>query len=271
MPLALGPSGPKPLSYLFIDGGCMRSVIREVSKTFFNDEQPDIAWDNVRSGFTKVFYYDCIAPKLDSELDNDYESRKTEQTALFNQIRLHRGFHVFEGVMRRRRKQNVQKKVDVKIAVDMLTHTFMKNMDRCTLLANDLDFQPLLEALVQNGMFVTLMYRPRFTSNDLQYTADDRHPINVRTIYGWCSTDFQSRHPMPKPTREDLHLLTTLETIEATDGEMTISRRQRKADRDSELVAQFGTTSYQHDNRDLLVDYMFEMFPQLGTRIDPSD
>ena len=36
------------------------------------------------------------------------------------------------------------------IAVDMLTHPFDRNMERATLLAGDLDFKPLLDALVNN-------------------------------------------------------------------------------------------------------------------------
>ena len=38
----------------------------------------------------------------------------------------------------------------------MLSHAHRKNMHKTTLLTGDLDFKPLVDALVQDGMFVTL-------------------------------------------------------------------------------------------------------------------
>ncbi|MBD2254416.1 NYN domain-containing protein [Nostoc parmelioides] len=53
-----------------------------------------------------------------------------------------------------------QKEIDIMIAVDMLTHSFQKNMDEATLLAGDLDFKPLIDALVLNGTeFLKLVKR----------------------------------------------------------------------------------------------------------------
>jgi hypothetical protein len=69
------------------------------------------------------------------------------------------------------------------IAVDMLTHSFRRNMHQATLLTGDLDFKPLIDALVQEGMFVTLWYPPSTTSQELIAAADRSERFNVVSIY----------------------------------------------------------------------------------------
>ena len=60
----------------------------------------------------------------------------------------------------RGRRGPEQKKSDVMIAVDMLTHTF-RRVQEAILLTGDLDFKPLIDALVNDGMFVTLWHPPQ--------------------------------------------------------------------------------------------------------------
>jgi uncharacterized LabA/DUF88 family protein len=69
------------------------------------------------------------------------------------------------------------------IAVDMLTHAFRRNMQQATLLTGDLDFKPLLDALVNDGMFVTLWFPPNKTNRSLISSADERHQLDVQCIY----------------------------------------------------------------------------------------
>jgi uncharacterized LabA/DUF88 family protein len=95
-----------------------------------------------------------IAP---NETDQAYEARVRPQRELFDSAAGVDRVHVYEGDARRRRKRGLeQKKVDVMIAVDMLTHTFRRNMHEATLLTGDNDFKPLVDALVHEGMFITI-------------------------------------------------------------------------------------------------------------------
>lgn len=55
-----------------------------------------------------------------------------------------------------RKKERIQKRVDVMLAVDMMKHAFRKTMDHAVLLTGDLDFHPLVEELVETGCHVTV-------------------------------------------------------------------------------------------------------------------
>jgi uncharacterized LabA/DUF88 family protein len=52
-------------------------------------------------------------------------------------------------------------------------------MHQATLLTGDNDFKPLIDALVQDGLFVTLMYPPDETSRELMQAADARTPWTI--------------------------------------------------------------------------------------------
>jgi hypothetical protein len=84
------------------------------------------------------------------------------------------------------------------LTVDMLTHAFRRNMHKATLLTGDNDFKPLLDALVQDGMFVSLLYPPDETSRELMQAADARWPLNMQTIEGFLLDDSRPLFDVPK-------------------------------------------------------------------------
>jgi uncharacterized LabA/DUF88 family protein len=136
-------------------------------------------------GFDKVFYYDALPSKHGAESQQAYDARLEAAKNLHDKIGALDRFHVYEGDTRRSpslRRQE-QKKVDVMITVDMLTHAFRRNMQHCTLLTGDLDFKPLIDALVSDGMTVTLWYPPKRTSRELIAAADQRRQLDVRSLY----------------------------------------------------------------------------------------
>jgi uncharacterized LabA/DUF88 family protein len=183
--------------YLFVDGGCLRSICERVSEEYFRGEKISINYKRLGHGFLKVFYYDCLPPKRNNQSDEDYKKIYDERLREFNDIRKINGFHVSEGYSRHRKKIVEQKTVDVSIAVDMLTHTFMKNMQKATLLTSDLDFLPLINALVLQGMYVNLWYHEGHTNEDLIIAADSHEAVTVSDIYFWSSLSFQANHSIP--------------------------------------------------------------------------
>ena len=80
----------------------------------------------------------------------------------------------------------------------MLSDTIRDNMSAATMLAGDLDFQPLISALVQAGMWTILRYDPSNTNDDLISSADASYPITFGTIHTWGSDTFQNSHPLPR-------------------------------------------------------------------------
>jgi hypothetical protein len=97
-----------------------------------------------------------------------------------------------------------QKKVDVMIAVDMMIHTIRRNMSSATLLAGDADFTPLLNALSNEGMFVTLLHPPR-ASKDLLAAADARRKLTAQLIGNWLDEPSRNKvGPLPKLSTHSL-------------------------------------------------------------------
>jgi hypothetical protein len=79
----------------------------------------------------------------------------------------------------------------------MLTHTYRKNTDSITFIAGDLDFRPLLEAVVREGMYVRLLCEPRSASTELQIAADDWVDLDFFQMHQLCTSEFRAGHPPP--------------------------------------------------------------------------
>lgn len=110
---------------------------------------------------SKVFYYDAV----DDEAE-DVDARR----AYLEHIQSLDGFHVREGTVRKSKKRGKdkeneensdheterkqQKRVDVQLAVECLMHAYTKNMWHASLIAGDLDFEPLVTALINLGTHV---------------------------------------------------------------------------------------------------------------------
>lgn len=191
------PGGPAVTSYLFVDGAYLQQRISALGRDWFGCE-PEVDHAKLASGFTKTFYYDALPAQNAGELDADYAVRLSEKEAFFNRLRSLNGWHVYEGVSKRPKGDRAsQKEVDVLIAVDMLTHTYRKNMDKVTFIAGDQDFRPLVDAVVREGMFVELWFDPRSISRDLRHTADARRELDLFVIHNYFTDAFRAAHPLP--------------------------------------------------------------------------
>jgi hypothetical protein len=90
-----------------------------------------------------------------------------------------------------------QKEVDILIAVDMLTHCHNRNMHSATLLAGDLDFRPLIETLVREGMYVELQYERSSANAELVAGADARRELDLYGLHNMLDHAFRSANPLP--------------------------------------------------------------------------
>ena len=84
------------------------------------------------------------------------------------------------------------------LTVDMLTHSFRKNMHQATLLTGDNDFKPLIDALVQDGMFITLWYPANETSAELMQAADNRRRLDMRGLHALLTPSSQEKFAIPQ-------------------------------------------------------------------------
>lgn len=168
--------------YLFIDGGCLRSAVRKICADIFGDEgayEPHV--QSLAAGsYAKVFYYDAVSGKAHNEAQAAYEARVQPEHERFAKIQSLDRVHVQLGQIVGKDKR--QKGVDVRLAVDMMSHAFRGNISRATLFAGDADFVPLIKALVNHGLHVTLWHPPQANA-ELRGAADSARPF-----------DFQSHH-----------------------------------------------------------------------------
>jgi|GEM_PF-2669507 len=183
--------------YLFIDGGYFDKILNKIGSEFWDTENVEIDYSKVGSSYNKVFYYNCLPGKRNGESDNDFQKRIQTREDFYNDLKLLNNYHVFEGVTFGRKNKIRQKAVDIMIAVDMLRHSYRKNMDKATLLTGDLDFKPLLDALVLEGMHTSILYSKESISTELLYSADSNKRIKIRDIFDWIQDDKKYKYSMP--------------------------------------------------------------------------
>jgi hypothetical protein len=83
------------------------------------------------------------------------------------------------------------------LAVELLTHAFRENLDAATLLAGDLDFKPVVDALIGLGTWVEVRYVRSHAATRLLAAADQQAEINLVTFYQWSGPQFQRTHAFP--------------------------------------------------------------------------
>ena len=171
--------------YLFIDGGYFDKILKKIGKDFWNTDDLIIDYSKLKNNYSKVFYYNCLPGKRHNESDDDFNERFKIRENFYNELKLLDSYHVFEGVSFGRINKIRQKAVDIMIAVDMLRHSYRKNMDKASLLTGDLDFKPLLDALVLEGMHTSIIYSKESISNELLFAADSNQRITINQIHDW--------------------------------------------------------------------------------------
>ena len=185
-------SGPKEVSYLFVDGAYLRMVCEKFSREYFGGARLPIDYRALGRGFTKCFYYDCLPdPQANEE-------RYSQQKAELSAIRALDGWHVAEGVIAGSGDRARQKQVDVRIAVEMLTHSYRRNMHRAAFIAGDQDFKPVIEAVVSEGMYIDIWFEEKSASRDLLDAADGRKALDLSAVYGYLESSFKANHPFPE-------------------------------------------------------------------------
>ena len=190
-------------TYIFIDGEYLRRIHDEAMRDFFGvDGDLDLSELRDQARALRAFFYDSIddTPR-EGENAEACQARLAPLEEFFARSRALSGVHVRLGTVvgkRSRKKEPRQKEVDILLATDMLTHGFNGSMQKAVLLAGDLDFRPIVEALVRHGVFVEVWYHRSSVAQDLPGAADFGHVIRFRELYSWNSQRFQDAHRVPR-------------------------------------------------------------------------
>jgi hypothetical protein len=116
---------------------------------------------------------------------------------MFEEISRLPGFHVIQGKTVSENERARQKGVDVHLAVHMLSHATMGFVRNVTLLAGDADFEPLVDAVVTQGSYVTMLFDSTSVSQYLIKAADDHRRIHFTRLLETSKPEFKRRHPSP--------------------------------------------------------------------------
>lgn len=98
------------------------------------------------------------------------------------------------GVSKKKRRQ---KAVDILLAVDMMTFAVRQIIKRAVLLTGDADFEPLVDSLIQMGLFVAVSGDASHTSKDLIRAADSFIPLHFNDYFHFSKQEYQSSNPLP--------------------------------------------------------------------------
>ena len=209
--------------YLFIDGSYLRIEYEKCLTEYVGHVEP-IDFEAVKNAFNarKVFYYDGVEERLDGEHQTVYDTRIGPHLELLSQIRSLPGFHVFEGSIRGKKGKRRQKKIDVQLTVDALTHAFRKNTDEVILIAGDLDFEPLVTALIQLGTFVTIAAVPESASTEFRFSGDHYRPLGVDTLLSFAGPKLAKAFKIPEEFGIAFHGVAP----EGTDKEIAAGTQQ---------------------------------------------
>jgi uncharacterized LabA/DUF88 family protein len=170
--------------YLFIDGGFIETMIPKAA-TFFGRELPSVFdYRVIAGGFQRTFYYDALPSQKPNETDEAFNAKHAAKMKLFERVNRTPFMHTREGITRRSKKLE-QKGVDILLAIDVFKHASLRNMAEAHIMATDLDFFPLFEALRDTPVSVHLHCYVDETSQELMSLADVVVPITPITILRW--------------------------------------------------------------------------------------
>lgn len=197
-----------PKTYMFVDGAYLDGCVSDFCKRWFGGQQYELDYRTLSGSCEKVFCYDAMPLQRKEEPDDKFKLREVVKLTFFDRLRALRGWHVHLGISKRHKGGVAQQKeVDVLLAVDMLTHTHRKNMDSVIFVAGDQDFRPLLDAVVRDGMYVTLYYDKSSTSADLINMADARQEFDYFTMMQMFPAHVRTAHPVPdRSTHHGIYL-----------------------------------------------------------------
>jgi hypothetical protein len=188
MGISYAPPPPEPIAYGYIDGTYLLKRYQDSMTSVFGTA-PNIDFGKVRSSLRlkRLYFYDCEAGPNDVWQKQQQDALSECDFCFPRMGTLGRGF----------KKDRQQKEVDVLLAVDMLRSAYSGVLTEALLIAGDLDYRPVIEALVDRGVIVKLLYDPRSINKGLFNAVDVRRTIGLHDYHSWTVDDFASQHPLP--------------------------------------------------------------------------
>ncbi|MDQ3817615.1 MAG: NYN domain-containing protein [Acidobacteriota bacterium] len=267
-------------TYTFIDGGYLRRRHSDITKKWFGSEAPIYfpffidrlntlidpyprfvpldRGDLIEPLTPKIFYYDCLDEEQRQDEDKAaFDKRIQEQSDFLKSIRNVFGCHIRLGTLKGSRRIRRQKEVDILLAVDMMVHAAQKNMSRAVLFAGDQDFKPVVESLVQLGIFVQIIGEAKTTSRELTWAASAYNKMGFSDFYACTPVALRPQFPIPQYSnyaRTDLKTSSPIK--EGTLGERRCALYNTDHGFIAYLTGPNKTEFYQHSDLERLELYL---------------
>lgn len=158
-------------SYLFVDGAYLKGAL-ESQRRFFFDSEPIINYTGLLADCQKAFYYDALPGRKCSQTEEEHQVVLDEAERMLFEISSTPSWHVNVGFTKGQGKRIKQQGVDVQLAINALMHRIRGNCERIVLIAGDLDFHPLAEALVEAGAYLELLCEHSSVAPELRHAVD---------------------------------------------------------------------------------------------------
>lgn len=173
-----------PKSMVFIDGGYLRKVLKDV----FREPRIDLeCFSNKVCGDAERIrtYYYCCKPYLSKPPTQDERKMYADfEKFLYKLERLNR-FEVRLGRLQKIGNVYKQKLVDVLLSVDLVRMSYRGRIDKAILVTGDSDFEPAVKAAKDAGIVVIIYYSrapPAYAHDKLLSACDECYEITQDLI-----------------------------------------------------------------------------------------
>ena len=180
---------------IFIDGGHVGKLwtkhFRIRGGAVKIDYEKFVDWISGDSEILRSYYYDCLPYQRPKPTLKEREMLSKKQGFFFSLEKISRfcvrqGRLVFRGFDSKRKPIFLQKRVDLRLGLDLGSLVGTGKVDKVAIVAGDSDFIPALEFAKGKGVITLLVHGPLKTYHeDLWLVADERKEITpdaVRSI-----------------------------------------------------------------------------------------
>lgn len=181
---------------IFIDGGyfgklCTKHFRVSDGSTSINYEK-FVQWISDSSEILRAYYYDCLPYQLPKPSRKEREMLSKRQKFFFALDKIPRfcvrqGKLVFRGYDNKRKPIFFQKRVDLRLGLDLGSLVSAGKVEEVAIVAGDSDFIPAIEFAKREGVVVWLIHGPFGTYHqDLWLVADERKEITQKIVSSFC-------------------------------------------------------------------------------------
>ncbi len=174
---------------IFIDGGYIQNIFRKLNTKYDNlDFEKLIQWISGKNIIFRTYYYDCL-PYQSATPTKKERNLLSKKQKFFNSLDkishfcIRRGKLVYRGKNSEGKPIFVQKRVDLKLGLDIGFLVYNNKVDLITIVTGDSDFMPIVKIAQDYGIIVNLIHGPKLTYHEeLWRQVDERKEINETNL-----------------------------------------------------------------------------------------